>query len=107
MTAIRPPALDAFLRKPDPAVVALLIYGEDGEAVRELAQRAVTRIAGAHDDPFAVAALGEADLAADPARLADEAQSISMFGGARSLRKPLCWPSHRGCGQPSKPVRMR
>ena len=85
MTAIRPPALDAFLRKPDPAVVALLIYGEDGEAVRELAQRAVTRIAGAHDDPFAVAALGEADLAADPARLADEAQSMSMFGGARVI----------------------
>ena len=39
MTAIKPAGLDAFLRKPDPAIAAILIYGEEGDAVRELAQR--------------------------------------------------------------------
>ena len=85
MTAIKPAGLDAFLRKPDPAITAILIYGEEGDAVRELAQRAVKKVAGSLDDPFAVTNLTEQDLASDPARLADEVQSISMFGGARAV----------------------
>lgn len=85
MTAIKPAGLDAFLRKPDPAIAAILIYGEEGDAVRELAQRAVKKVAGSLDDPFTVAALTEQDVASDPARLVDEVQSISMFGGARAV----------------------
>ena len=85
MTAIKPAGLDAFLRKPDPAITAILIYGDEGDAVRELAQRAVKKAAGSLDDPFAVTALTEQDLSSDPARLTDEVQSISMFGGARAV----------------------
>lgn len=85
MTAVTPQGLEAFLRRPDPNMRAVLIYGEDGEAVRELAQRVVARVAGSHDDPFNVASLSEADLSADPARLADEVQSLSMFGGSRVI----------------------
>jgi DNA polymerase-3 subunit delta len=85
MTAIKPQALEAFLRRPDPGIIAVLIYGEDGEAVRELAERTVGKMSGSSVDPFNVASLSEADLAADPARLADEAQSISMFGGSRVI----------------------
>lgn len=85
MTAIKPAGLDAFLRKPDPAIAAILIYGEEGDAVRELAQRAVKKVAGSLDDPFSVAALSEQDIASDPARLIDEVQSISMFGGNKAI----------------------
>ena len=85
MTAIRPAGLDSFLRKPDPAIGALLIYGGEPDAVRELASRAVRKIAGSLDDPFSVTALLEQDLASDPARLADEVQSISMFGGQKAI----------------------
>jgi DNA polymerase-3 subunit delta len=85
MTAIKPAGLESFLRKPDPAIVALLIYGEEPDAVHELASRAVRKIAGSLDDPFNVTALAEQDLAADPARLADEVQSISMFGGQKAI----------------------
>ena len=85
MTAIKPAALDSFLRKPDPSIGALLIYGEEADAVRELAQRAVKKVAGALDDPFTVTQLMESDLASDPARLADEVQSISMFGGQKAI----------------------
>ena len=85
MTAIKPAGLDAFLRKPDPAIAAILIYGEEGDAVRELAQRAVKKVAGSLDDPFSVAVLAEQDVASDPARLVDEVQSMSMFGGAKAV----------------------
>jgi DNA polymerase-3 subunit delta len=85
MTAIKPAGLDSFLRKPDPAVGALLIYGDEPDAVRELASRAVKKVAGSLDDPFSVMTLAEQDLASDPARLADEVQSISMFGGRKAI----------------------
>lgn len=85
MTAIRPAAFETFLRKPDPAVAALLIYGEEPDAVREQAARAVARVAGTTDDPFAVMMLQDADLGRDPGRLADEVQSLSMFGGGKAV----------------------
>jgi DNA polymerase-3 subunit delta len=85
MTAIKPAGLDAFLRKPDPAIAAILIYGEEGDAVRELAQRAVRKVAGSLDDPFTVMALTEQDITSDPARLVDEVQSISMLGGSKAI----------------------
>jgi DNA polymerase III subunit delta len=85
MTAIKPAGLESFLRKPDPAVGALLIYGDEPDAVRELASRAVKKVAGSLDDPFTVMTLAEQDLASDPARLADEVQSISMFGGRKAI----------------------
>ncbi|MCA3561723.1 MAG: DNA polymerase III subunit delta [Aestuariivirga sp.] len=85
MTAIKPAGLDAFLRKPDPAIAAILIHGEEGDAVHELAQRAVKKVAGSLDDPFTVAALTDQDVASDPARLIDEVQSISMFGGSKAV----------------------
>lgn len=85
MTAIKPAGLDTFLRKPDPAIAAILIYGEEGDAVRELAQRAVKKVAGSLDDPFSVMALAEQDITSDPARLIDEVQSISMFGGGKAI----------------------
>ena len=85
MTAIKPAGLDSFLRKPDPAIGAVLIYGEEGDAVRELASRAVKKVAGSLDDPFAVVTLLEQDLSGDAARLADEVQSISMFGGQKAI----------------------
>lgn len=85
MTAIKPAGLDSFLRKPDPAIAALLIYGEEPDAVRELAARAVKKVAGSLDDPFTVTTLLEQDLSSDPARLADEVQSLSMFGGSKAV----------------------
>ncbi|WP_373505047.1 DNA polymerase III subunit delta [Aestuariivirga sp.] len=85
MTALRSSGFDAFLRKPGPEVFALLIYGDEPDAVREMAQRAVKRIAGSLDDPFSVTALQDQDLSSDPGRLADEVQSMSMFGGNKAV----------------------
>lgn len=85
MTAIKAAALDGFLRRPDPAVVVLLIYGEEPGAVRAMAARAVQRIAGSTDDPFSVMQINDSDLGADPTRLLDEVQSFSMLGGRRAI----------------------
>lgn len=85
MTVLRVNGVEGFLRKPDPAIAALLIYGEEGDAVRDIAARAVRKFAGSLDDPFSVTVMQDGDLASDPARLADEVQSISMFGGNKAI----------------------
>ena len=85
MTVLKSGGVDAFLRRPDPAIGALLIYGDEPDAVRDIAARAVRKIAGSLDDPFSVVTLQDGDLSSDPARLADEVQSISMFGGAKAI----------------------
>lgn len=67
--ALRAPAATRFF----------LLHGQDDSGSRALA-----RLLGAAMGPDAERVdLGGAELKADPARLADEAASISMFGGAR------------------------
>jgi DNA polymerase III subunit delta len=85
MSVMKSGGVEAFLRKPDASIAALLIYGDEAEAVREIAARAVKRIAGSLDDPFSVVTLQDGDLSQDPARLADEVKSLSMFGGNRAI----------------------
>ena len=85
MTVLKASGVDGFLRKPDPAIAAMLVYGDEPDAVRDVAARAVKKIAGSLDDPFAVTGLQDGDLSGDPGRLADEVGSLSMFGGTRVI----------------------
>lgn len=85
MAIIKANALDALLRKPTPGLAAILIYGADPSAVRDMASRAVKRLAGSLDDPFSVVVLEESNLASDPGRLIDEVQSQSLLGGNRVI----------------------
>ena len=71
------------MRKRNPEIGAILIYGEDQGAVRDLASKAVHGIAGSLDDPFSVTTLDEDALSGDPARIADEVLSLSFLGGSR------------------------
>jgi DNA polymerase-3 subunit delta len=92
MTILKASSLEGFLLRRDSKVGALLIYGEDGAAVRQLAGKAVQHLAGSLDDPFSVTTLEENDLSGDSARLIDEVQSQSLLGGGRVI-----WV--RGVGQ--------
>jgi DNA polymerase-3 subunit delta len=83
MTIQRVAGLERFLRKPDPGIGAILIYGEDAGAVRDQARRMVEKVAGRIDDPFAVVTLEDGALSSDRGRLADEVQSMSLMGGVR------------------------
>ncbi len=76
----------AFLRRPDPACTAILVYGPDRGLVRERADSLAATVVDDLDDPFRVTTLAGDSLAADPARLADEAAALSLTGGRRLVR---------------------
>ena len=83
---LAPARLAAFLATPDRATRAALVYGGDAGLVRERADRLAQAIVPDLKDAFRVADLSAAALAADPARLWDEAASLSLVGGRRLVR---------------------
>jgi DNA polymerase-3 subunit delta len=78
--------VDGFLRRPDPQIRAVLLFGPDAGLVRERADTVARAVCPDLRDPFRVAELTAATLAADPARLADEAAQISLMAGRRVVR---------------------
>ncbi|HZW75827.1 MAG TPA: hypothetical protein VFF43_19920, partial [Caldimonas sp.] len=78
--------IEGFLRRPDPQIGAVLLFGPDAGLVRERADTLVRAACLDLRDPFRVAELNAAMLAADPARLSDEAAQISLIGGKRVVR---------------------
>ena len=85
MTVIRPNDIVKLTASPQSALKAILVHGNDEGRVREIAKQLVVAHAGAHDDPFNVVRMDDAQLKEDPARLADEAQAISLMGGQRAV----------------------
>lgn len=85
MAILKWTGIDGFLRRDAGKAVAVLIYGPDGGTVRERARQLVVSVAGSLEDPFTVTRLDDAALAADPARLVDEAQALSFGGGRRVI----------------------
>jgi DNA polymerase-3 subunit delta len=75
-----------LLRKPPPEYRGALFYGPDGGLARERADRLAGAICPDLKDPFRIADLSAASLAADPARLADELAALSLVGGRRVVR---------------------
>ena len=84
--------IDAFVRRPDPAYPVVLVYGPNGGLVRERADRLAGTAAGADADAFQLVRLDGDDIAGDPLRLADEANTIG----------PVRRAAHhsRACGKP-------
>ncbi len=78
--------VESFLRRPDPQISAVLLYGPDAGLVRERADTLARAICPDLQDPFRIADLTPAILGADPARLADEAAQIGLMGGRRVVR---------------------
>ena len=85
MTAIKPASADGFLASADPSVRVVLVYGPDEGLVAERAARFVKAVTGASDDPFSHVRLVMSVIADDPARLADEAHAVPLFGGRRVI----------------------
>jgi DNA polymerase-3 subunit delta len=83
---LAPRQVEAFLRRPDPEIRAVLFYGPDAGLVRERANALSRTVCPDPADPFRVADLAAAALAADPARLNDEAAQISLMNGRRVVR---------------------
>jgi DNA polymerase-3 subunit delta len=83
---LAPSRIAAFLQRPDPEIRAVLLYGPDEGLVRERAEAVARSVCPDLKDPFRVADLMAAALAADPARLGDEAAQLSLGGGRRIVR---------------------
>jgi len=83
---LSPARIEAFLRRPDPEIRAVLLFGPDLGLVRERADIVARSVTDDLRDPFRVADLAGAALAADPVRLADEAAQIGLMGGRRLVR---------------------
>jgi DNA polymerase-3 subunit delta len=85
MTAVKRPELQRRLGAWDPAIRLILLSGPDESASRSLAIEALKAL-GDPSDPMALTDFAGDELKSDPARLADEAASVSMFGGRRVIR---------------------
>ena len=77
---------EAFLRRPDPEIQAVLLFGPDFGLVHERADTVARSATEDLRDPFRVADLTGSMLAADPTRLHDEAAQIGLMGGRRLVR---------------------
>ncbi|MCU0831536.1 MAG: DNA polymerase III subunit delta [Rhizobiaceae bacterium] len=82
MTELKAKDVDAYVRA-GPRHGVILVYGPDRGAVSERAAQLAKAWGVALDDPFAAVRLDGQDIEADPPRLADEARTVSMFGGKR------------------------
>jgi DNA polymerase-3 subunit delta len=85
MVAIKHAQAEAFVARPDPTRPVVLVFGPDAGLVRERVDSLVAAFVDDPGDPFALARLEGEDLAAEPSRLVEEAQTIPLFGGRRAV----------------------
>jgi DNA polymerase III subunit delta len=83
---IEPRQAEAFLKKPDPRIRGVVIYGSDDGLVAERAQQLARTVCEDLKDPFRVVDIAGEALKGDPARLADEFGAMSLMGGRRVIR---------------------
>ena len=83
---IEPRQVEAFLKRPDPRIRGVVIYGNDDGLVAERAVALAKAVCPDLGDPFRVVDISGDVLKGDPARLADEFGALSMMGGRRVIR---------------------
>ncbi len=88
MILTRRPDVERFLKSPDSAVRAVLLYGRDAGIVRERGEILARKIVADPDDPFDVSALSGSD-AEDEGALESALTAQSMTGGRRLVRLRL------------------
>jgi DNA polymerase-3 subunit delta len=85
MVAVKAGDVDNVLRRPDTRAAVVLVYGPDGGLVSERARAFAERSVSDPADPFLLVKLDGDEIAGDPLRLADEANTIGLFGGKRAI----------------------
>ena len=86
MVKIAPNKIENIIKNPPSEYIAYLIYGPDEGLVRERAKTIALSVVDDLQDPFNVVDLNSANIAEDPAIIADEIGAISMMGGRRLIR---------------------
>src|SRR6266567_2005411 len=83
MVALKGFDIDKFLARPHRPIV--LVFGPDAGLARERAEALVRMSVDDPKDPFQLARLDGDDLAGEPSRLVEEANTIPLFGGRRAV----------------------
>jgi DNA polymerase-3 subunit delta len=79
-------AVEAFIARPDPKALAVLLYGPDQGLVGERTDRLALAVISDLRDPFRAVELSPATLKRGAAPLRDEAAAIAFGGGRRIVR---------------------
>ncbi|HEY0145769.1 MAG TPA: DNA polymerase III subunit delta [Methylovirgula sp.] len=85
MVAVKNGEADRFIAKPAPNIFLYLVFGTDAGLIAERVQKIIAASVDDLKDPFQFLRISGDELAADPLRLADEANTIPMFGGRRAI----------------------
>jgi len=85
MVAFKAAQVDSFVARPNPAQPIMLVYGPDAGLVRERAEALIRTAVDNPNDPFSLARLEGDELAGEPTRLVEEANTIPLFGGRRAV----------------------
>jgi DNA polymerase III subunit delta len=85
MVAIKAADVDAFIARPDAKRPVVLVFGPDAGLVSERVNALIKSAVDDPNDPFMLARLDSEELAAEPSRLVEEAQTIPLFGGRRAV----------------------
>jgi DNA polymerase III subunit delta len=85
MTAVKAAEVDGALRRLGPPTVSVLFYGPDTGLVAERAKATAERAVDDPSDPFQLIRIEGEEGANAPARLADEAGTIGLFGSRRAI----------------------
>ena len=83
---IAPRDIGKLLAHPGQTYLCFLLHGADSGLIRERARQLAQHFCDDLDDPFKSVSLRGADIASDPARLADECGAIAIFGGDKLVR---------------------
>ena len=86
MVAYKSSAVAAFIRSPDPAARAVLVYGPDAGLVTERAAALAAIYARRAKGDVEIVRLDDRDLAEHPARIEVELRTRPMFAGGKVVR---------------------
>ena len=89
MILSRRPDIERFLKHPDAAIRAVVLYGRDGGIVRERANALAKVVTKNPDDPFDTALLTDGDIESSSGLLEGELSALSLMGGRRLVRLRL------------------
>ncbi|KQT20027.1 DNA polymerase III subunit delta [Methylobacterium sp. Leaf399] len=86
MTIVKAHEVEGLIRRGlDPRIGVILVYGPDTGMVFDRAKRLAEAFVADPADPFALVKIDGDTLAQDAGRLADEAGTVGLFGGARTI----------------------
>lgn len=85
MVAVKSAEADRFINRPPAGTFFYLVFGTDAGLVSERIRTILTRAVDDPKDSFQLLRLSGDEIAADPLKLADEANAVPMFGGRKAI----------------------